>query len=70
MKNVMLKIDGVVGGPDTDVKTELNAIFDQEVEEFSTWMANIPDVRARGPLMNGEKALLKTYLIQKLKGAL
>ena len=51
-------------------KQAANTLLDQEIEEFSSWMANIPDIRARGPLMNGEKALLKTYLIQKLKGAL
>lgn len=50
-----------------EAKKMVNDLLDAEIEEFSHWMATLADIRARGPLMNAEKALLKTYLIQKLK---
>lgn len=49
-------------------KDELLKEVEEEVEKFSTWMANLEDFRARGALNNPEKALLRTYLIQKFQG--
>lgn len=49
-------------------KEEVLVLIDAEVERFSTWMAVLPDSRARGALSNPEKALIKTYLVQKLTG--
>lgn len=51
-----------------DTKEQLNDLFDKEVEQFSRWMANMADPLARGPLIAPEKALIKTYLVQKLRG--
>jgi hypothetical protein len=51
-------------------KDEILKLLDQEVERFSTFMANLEDFRARGALNNPEKALIKTYLVQKLNGKL
>jgi len=49
-------------------KEEVLQEVDAEVEKFSTWMANLEDFRARGALNSPEKALLRTYLIQKFQG--
>jgi hypothetical protein len=49
-------------------KEEMLKLLDLEVEKFSAFMANLPDWRARGPLNNPEKALLKTYLVHKVAG--
>lgn len=49
-------------------KEEVLTLLDAEVDRFSTWMAALPDTRARGALSNPERALLKTYLVQKLTG--
>jgi hypothetical protein len=49
-------------------KDEVKAMIDQEVEDFSAWMVKLPDDKARGALIEGEKALLRTYLMQKYKG--
>ena len=46
----------------------LETDMDREIEKFSKWMAALPDERARGALSNPEKALLKTYLVQKFTG--
>ena len=51
-------------------KEELLVIIDQEVDRFSKWMATLADERARGALNNPERALIKTYLVQKLTGKL
>jgi hypothetical protein len=52
---------------DKDQKTQLEAL-DREVERYSRWLADLPDSRASGALSNPEKALIKTYLVQKLHG--
>lgn len=44
--------------------------LDREVESFSQWLSRLPDSRASGALNNPERALIKTYLIQKLQGNL
>jgi len=49
-------------------KEQLLEVMDREIEKFSKWMAALPDERARGALSNPEKALLKTYLVQKFTG--
>jgi len=51
-------------------KEEQLLLLDKEVDRFSKWMAELPDVRARGALSNPERALIKTYLVQKLTGKL
>lgn len=49
-------------------KAELSALLDQELDDFSKYMATIGDWRVVGPLNLSEKALIKTYLVQKLTG--
>jgi len=49
-------------------KEEVLTLLDDEVVRFSTYMARLEDSRARGPLGNGEKALVKTFLVAKLRG--
>jgi len=49
-------------------KEQLLEVMDREVERFSQWMASLPDERARGALSNPERALIKTYLVQKFTG--
>lgn len=48
-------------------KEELSVLFDEEVERFSNYMANLGDFKAAGSLSKMEKALVKTFLIFKLK---
>jgi hypothetical protein len=49
-------------------KEETIKLLSEEVERFSTFMANMEDFRCRGALNNPEKALLLTYLVHKLNG--
>lgn len=49
-------------------KEELLAEVEAETEKFSTFMATLEDWRARGALNSPEKALIRTYLVQKLQG--
>lgn len=49
-------------------KEQLLEILDREVERYSKWLAALPDERARGALSNPERALIKTFLVQKLTG--
>lgn len=51
-------------------KEEQSRILDEEVETFSQWLTNLPDSRAAGALSSPERALIKTYLVQKLTGKL
>lgn len=51
-------------------KEELSILFDQEIERFSKFMATLGDWRSLGPLNNGERMLLKTFLVQKYNGKL
>lgn len=51
-------------------KEEISLLLDQEVENFSNYMANIGDWKSVGALSNAERALVKTYLVQKLTGKL
>lgn len=55
---------------ETKSKEEQLALLDDEITRFSTFMANLPDSRARGALSNPEKALLKSYLVAKIRGRL
>ena len=59
-----------VENKDKKTKEELLAELDQEVEKFSIFMGNLEDWRVRGALNNPEKALLKTYLVNKIQGKL
>lgn len=47
-------------------KEEILAILDGEIEQFSQYMSQI-DSPARGALSHPERALLKTYLVAKLR---
>lgn len=44
------------------------ALLDQEVDAFSNFMATLGDSRARGALSHPERALVKTYLVAKIRG--
>jgi hypothetical protein len=48
-------------------KEEILLILEAELDKFSTYMSNLSDWRARGSLNSGERALLKTYLVNKIK---
>lgn len=47
---------------------EQMSLLDAEVERYSKWLAALPDSRASGALNPPERALIKTYLVQKLHG--
>jgi hypothetical protein len=49
---------------------EMSELLDKEVENFSAFMATIGDWKTVGPLNSAERALIKTYLVQKLTGKL
>lgn len=51
-------------------KEEQSKVLDEEVEAYSQWLSALPDSRVSGALNSGERALIKTYLIQKLTGKL
>ena len=51
-------------------KEEVLQHVEADVEAFSAFMATLEDARARGALSNPEKALIRTYLIQKSRGKL
>lgn len=51
-------------------KEEQSKMLDEEVEIYSQWLADLPDEKAKGALSNPERALIKTYLVQKLAGKL
>ena len=42
--------------------------LDDEVESFSQFMGTLGDWRSSGPLSRPEKALIKTYLVHKVRG--
>lgn len=68
MKELTLKLSEELEKASKEVKSKL---LDAEIERFSRYMEEeVPDLRARGPLMTPEKFLLKTYLVMKLKGVL
>lgn len=52
----------------TKTKEEISALLDAEVDRFSTFMDNLDDWKAKGALSKPERALIKTYLVQKLTG--
>ena len=57
------------GQKDLEIPREkISSLLDQEIEDFSNFMATIGDWRAVGPLSPPERALIKTYLVQKLTG--
>lgn len=67
MPNITLTLDPNLEGKS---KEEKSVLFDEEVQRFSDWLSQISDFKAQGPLTRPEKALLKTYLIQKYSGKL
>lgn len=48
-------------------KKEISDSIDAEIEEFSKYMGGLTDKMASGPLIPMERALIKTYLISKIK---
>jgi hypothetical protein len=48
-------------------KDEIFSILDSDITAFSNYMAQLPEPGA-GALNNPEKALLKTYLVGKIRG--
>lgn len=67
MKDVLVRFtDEHVGKP----KEELLSLLDQEIEDFSKFMSTIGDWKSVGPLSPPERALIKTYLVQKVTGKL
>lgn len=65
--DVILKLaDGIA----SKSKEEQSKVLDEEVERFSQWLSNLPDKMVSGALNDPERALIKTYLVQKLRGAL
>lgn len=57
----------LVDGLAKDQQAQLEAV-DREVERYSKWLTELKDSRASGALNSAEKALIKTYLVQKLHG--
>lgn len=55
---------------DAKSQQEQSEALDREVERFSQWLVKLPDNKASGALNNPERALIKTYLVQKLTGKL
>lgn len=51
-------------------KEEISKILDGEIDRFSNFMATLGDWKSAGPLTAPERALIKTYLIQKINGKL
>jgi len=64
----MVKV--TVVNSDNQTKDETLASVNEEVEKFSNFMATLEDWRARGALNSPEKALLRTYLLQKVQGTI
>lgn len=65
MPNIELKLDPKYDGK---TKDEILKAVDEDIEVFSNFMANLPDWRAQGALSNSEKALIRTFVVHKLKG--
>lgn len=65
MKDVVVRFTDEHSGKS---KEELSVLLDQEVEDFSKFMATIGDWKSVGPLSPPERALIKTYLVQKITG--
>lgn len=68
MKDVSLT---VVSGSETvspSDKEKLSAIFEKEIDDFSKYMSTIGDWKSVGELSLSERALIKTYLVQKYTG--
>ena len=67
MKDVIVRFaDEHVG----KTKEQLSALLDQELEDFSKFMATLGDWKSAGALTPEERALVKTYLVQKVNGRL
>jgi len=49
-------------------KEEISKLLDAEIDQFSEYMSSIGDWKTAGPLLPQERALIKTYLVQKVKG--
>lgn len=65
MPNIELKLDPKYDGM---VKEEVLKAIDEDIEAFSDFMAKLGDWRANGALSNPEKALIRTFIVHKLKG--
>ena len=65
MPKVILTLDPSLEGK---TKEEKSLIFDEEIQRFSDWLSQVSDFKAQGPLSRPERALIKTYLVQKYSG--
>lgn len=57
-------------GKNPESQEEVLPLLDAEISLFSEYMSKLPDTRAAGPLIGPERALLKTYLVAKIRGRL
>lgn len=65
MKDIVIKF---TEEQDKKSKAEVSAVIDQEIEDFSQYMASIGNPLESGPLHPAERMLLKTYLVAKYTG--
>lgn len=49
-------------------KDAQSKLLDEEIDAFSKFMEGLNDFKASGPLLPMERAIIKTYMIWKLKG--
>lgn len=64
------KIVTVLSNPALTTQEEVLPVVNEEIENFSKFLASQTDIRYGGPLNNMEKVLLRSYLVQKLRGKL
>lgn len=66
MKEIRLMLDPELGEVSPEKVLEL---LDEEVKQFERFMqSQAVDWKVRGELLPQERVLLKTYLVQKLRG--
>ena len=65
MPDIILKFSEELESKSKEEKIDL---FEKEVDRFSLWISNLQDQRVNGPLSKSERALVKTYLVQKYLG--
>ena len=65
MKDIIVSLSPEVASKTGDA---LLQVIDQEVADFSRFMEGLGDWKFQGALLKQERVLLKTYLVQKLRG--
>lgn len=65
MRDVIVSLNE---GHATKSKEEVSTLLDKEIDQFSNFMSTIGDWKSVGPLTAPERALIKTYLVQKITG--